>query len=93
MRTFTQAFKDAAVLAVLAEKRRPADVARELSVLPQTLHQWLKKHNAGLGSRGDLRKRDPSSERMEITQLRAEVAHLRAVIAILQNRQESNNGH
>ena len=43
---YTEEFKVAAVQLIDAG-RRPAEVAREIGVVEQTLHNWLKAHREG----------------------------------------------
>lgn len=77
---FTEEFKVAAVQLVEAG-RRPADVAREIGVAEQTLHNWLKARRDGKLGHGLGAKVTP--EQMEIARLRAEVSRLKAETEIL----------
>jgi transposase len=73
-------FKVAAVLLIDAG-RRPAEVAREIGVVKQTLHNWPKAHREGRLSNGQGVKVTP--EPMEIARLRAEVGRLKMEADIL----------
>ena len=70
-RNFTDDFKAGAVRLVLEEGKTIADVARNLDLVPGALGEWVKraKANAGKGAPGAL----TSSERDELTRLRAEL--------------------
>jgi transposase len=78
--TYTVEFKVAAVQHVLAGKTA-AEVARELGVVEQTLHNWMKAYRAGKLSEGSGKAVTP--EQMEISRLRAELARTRMEVEIL----------
>ena len=61
--------------------RRPAEVAREIGVVEQTLHNRLKAHREGRLGHGQGVKGTP--EQMEIVRLRAEVGRLKMETDIL----------
>jgi len=71
---YTEEFKLAAVQ-LIAAGRRPAEVAREIGLVAQTLHNWLKAHREGRLGHGQAVKVSP--EQMEIARLRAEVGRLK----------------
>jgi transposase len=48
---YTEEFKVSAVQ-LIAAGRRPAEVAREIGVVEQTLHNWLKAHREGRSAMG-----------------------------------------
>ncbi len=77
---YTEEFKVAAVQRVEAG-HRPADVARELGVVEQTLHNWLKAQREGRLGHGQGRAVTP--EQMEIARLRSEVSRLKMEAEIL----------
>jgi transposase len=77
---FTEEFKVAAVQLEEAG-RRPAEVARELCVVEQTLHNWLKAYRDGRLGHGTAKAVTP--EQMEIARLRSENARLRMEAEIL----------
>jgi transposase len=77
---FTEEFKVAAVQLVEAG-RRPAEVARELGVVEQTLHNGLKAYRDGRLGHGTAKAVTP--EQMEIARLRSENARLRMEAEIL----------
>ena len=76
---FTTAFKAAAVQQVLAGKRA-ADVGRELGVVEQTLHNWLKAYR--LGKLGEPNSKAVTPEQMENSRLRAELARTKMELEI-----------
>jgi len=76
---YTEEFKAAAQL--IDAGRRPAEVAREIGVVEQTLHNWLKAHREGRLGHGQVVKVTP--EQMEIARLRAEVGRLKMEAEIL----------
>jgi len=71
-RFYTQEFKGEAVSLVVDGGLTVADVGRRLSISPQTLRNWIKKHNSGgfkcFGSHS-------------VTELEAEVSRLRKELA------------
>jgi transposase len=71
---YTEAFEVAAVQLIDAG-RRPAEVAREIGVVEQTLHNWLKAHREGRLGHGQAVEVSP--EQIEIARLRAEVGRLK----------------
>jgi transposase len=77
---YTEEFKVAAVQLIDAG-RRPAEVAREIGVVEQTLHNWLKAHREGRLGHGQGVKVTP--EQMEMARLRAEVGRLKMEADIL----------
>ena len=88
---FTLEFKQAAVRQVEVDKRRPAEVARELGVIEQTLHTWLKAHRLGKLSGATANSRPITAEQMEMSRVLAENArlktHLELSMSILLYRQ------
>lgn len=79
--SYTTEFKLAAVQLVEAG-RKPAEVCRELGVIEQTLHNWLKAHREGrLGHHHPVKALTP--DQMELSRLRAEVARLKMEAEIL----------
>lgn len=74
-RNFADDFKAGAVRLVLEEGKTVAEVSRNLDLVPGALREWAKrtKVNAGEGPPGAL----TSSERVELTRLRAEVRQAR----------------
>ena len=78
---FTEEFKVAAVHLVNSG-RRPAEVARELSIAEQTLHNWLRAQREGRLGRAKPAK-PVTAEQMEISRLRAENARLKMEAEIL----------
>jgi transposase len=77
---FTTEFKAAAVQQVLAGKR-VADVGRELGVVEQTLHNWLKAYR--LGKLGEPSSKAVTPEQMENSRLRAELARTKMELEIV----------
>lgn len=77
---FTEEFRVAAVQLVQSG-RRAAEVARELGLAEQTLHNWLKAHREGRLGHGIGKAVTP--EQMEIARLRAENARLKMEAEIL----------
>ena len=55
---YTEEFKVAAVQLIDAG-RRPAEVAREIGVVEETLHDWLKAHHEGRLGHGQAVKVTP----------------------------------
>ena len=77
---YTVEYKIAAVQQVLAGKK-VAEVARDLGVVEQTLHNWMKAYRAGkLASTGS---KQISPEQMENSRLRAELARTRMELEIV----------
>jgi len=72
-RSFTAEYKKNAVSLVLDEGRSVAEVARGISMKPQTLGNWVKKERAERPVDKDLAE----PERQELERLRDEVADLR----------------
>jgi transposase len=62
-------------LQLIAARRRPADVAREIGVVEQNLHNWHKAHREGRLGHGQVVEVSP--EQMKIARLRAEVGRLK----------------
>ncbi len=77
---YTVEFKAAAVQQVLAGKRA-AEVGRELGVVEQTLHNWLKAYR--LGKLGEPNSKAVTPEQMENSRLRAELARTRMELEIV----------
>jgi transposase len=77
---FTVEFKLAAVQQVLAGKTA-AEVARELGVVEQTLHNWMKAYR--LGKLGDGKGKAVTPEQMENSRLRAELARTKMELEIV----------
>lgn len=78
--SYTTEFKLAAVQLVEAG-RKPAEVCRELGVIEQTLHNWLKAHREG--RLGHHQAKPLTPDQMELSRLRAEVARLKMEAEIL----------
>ena len=77
---YTVEYKVAAVQQVLAG-RKVAEVARDLGVVEQTLHNWMKAYRGGkLGSAGG---KQISPEQMENSRLRAELARTKMELEIV----------
>jgi len=76
---YTEEFKVAAVQ-LFDAGRRPTEVAREIDVIEQTLHKWLKAHREG--RLGHVQGANVAPEQMEITRLRAEAGRLEMVIPL-----------
>ena len=77
---YTVDYKVAAVQQVLAGKM-VAEVARDLGVVEQTLHNWMRAYRSGkLGSGGG---KQISPEQMENSRLRAELARARMELEIV----------
>jgi transposase len=77
---YTVEYKVAAVQQVLAG-RKAAEVARELGVVEQTLHNWMKSYRAG--TLGDGTGKQVSPEQMEISRLRSELARSKMELEIV----------
>lgn len=77
---YTVEFKSAAVQQVLAGKRA-ADVGRELGVVEQTLHNWIKAYR--LGKLGDANSKAVTPEQMENSRLRSELARTKMELEIV----------
>ena len=80
---FTLEFKQAAIRQVEVDKKRPADVARELGVIEQTLHSWLKSHRLGKLSGASAHGKPITAEQMEMSRVLAENARLKMEVEIL----------
>jgi transposase len=72
-RSFTKEFKTDAVALVIDSERSIADVARSLGIGEQTLGNWVRQALIDRGERSGL----TTNERVELTELRREVARLR----------------
>jgi transposase len=72
-RSFTSEFKADAVALVIDEGRSIADVARSLGIGEQTLGNWVRQARIDRGERAGL----TTNERVELAELRREVARLR----------------
>jgi len=79
---YTLEFKREAVRQVEAGKR-PAALARELGVIEQTLHSWLKAHRKGKLSGATAGGKPITAEQMELSRVRAENARLKMEVEIL----------
>jgi transposase len=77
---YTVEYKVAAVRQVLGGKKA-AEVARELGVVEQTLHNWIKACRGGKLSDGTGKPVSP--EQMENSRLRAELARARMELEIV----------
>jgi len=77
---YTIEFRTAAVRQVLAGKKI-AEVARELGIAEQSLHNWIKRHREGKLAIGKGNAITP--ERMEISRLKAELARSKMEVEIL----------
>lgn len=77
---FTDEFKVAAVRQALAGKKI-AEVARELGVVEQTLHNWVKAYRTGKLGTGTGKAVTP--EQMENSRLRAELARTKMELEIV----------
>ena len=71
---YTQEFKQEAARLVESGQSQ-ASVARTLSVVEQTLGNWVKAHRAGT-LKGASSKSQVTAEQMEISRLRAELARV-----------------
>ena len=80
---FTLEFKQAAVRQVEVDGKRPADVARELGVIEQTLHTWLKSNRQGKLSGATSHGKPITAEQMEMSRVLAENARLKMEVEIL----------
>lgn len=80
-RKFTKEFKSEVVRLVLEEGKSVAEVARDLDVLVNSVHGWVKqaKIDAGQGPDGAL----TTAEKEELTRLRKEVRELKLEREIL----------
>jgi transposase len=72
-------FRARAIDLVRASGLRPAQVARDLGITPETLRLWLKQAAIDAGERAGL----TTDERTELARLRREVAVLREEREIL----------
>ncbi len=72
-RSFTDEFKADAVALVIDEGRSIADVARSLGVSESNLGNWVRQARIDRGERAGL----TTNERVELVELRREVARLR----------------
>jgi transposase len=77
---YTVEFKAAAVQQVLAGKTA-AEVGRELGVIKQTLHNWMKAYR--LGKMGEAGGKAVTPEQMENSRLRAELARTKMELEIV----------
>ena len=78
---YTQEFKEEAVNLVVAGKLTVAEVGRRLSISPQTLRNWIKRHRCeGLVSSG---VRSVTELEAENSRLRKELAEARLEKEIL----------
>ena len=77
---YTAEYKIAAVQQVLAGKKA-AEVSRELGVVEQTLHNWLKAYRQG--KLGGSVSNAVTPEQMENSRLRAELARARMELEIV----------
>ena len=81
--TYTLEFKQAAIRQVEVGGKRPALVARELGIIEQTLHSWLKAHRAGKLTGGSIAGKPITAEQMEMSRILAENARLKMEVDIL----------
>ena len=77
---YTVEFKASAVQQVLAGKKI-AVTARELGIVEQTLHNWIKQHRQGKIDAG--RGKAVTPEQMEISRLKAELARSKMELEIV----------
>ena len=77
---YTEEFKAAAVQQVLAGKKA-AEVARELGMVEQTLHNWLKAYKQG--KLGTATGKAVTPEQMEISRLKSELARAKMELEIV----------
>ena len=77
---YTMEFRVAAVQQAMAGKK-VADVARELGISEQSLHNWIKRHREGKleVSKGPA----VTPEQMEISRLKAELARSKMELEIV----------
>ena len=80
---FTLEFKLEAVRQVDGLGKRPADVARELGIVEQTLHSWLKANREGQLTQVAPGAKAVTPEQMELSRLLAENARLKQEVEIL----------
>jgi transposase len=71
---YTEEFKVAAVQLIDAG-RRPAEVAREIGVVEQTLHNWLKAHREGRLGHGQVVRAEVGRLKMEAEILKKAAAY------------------
>ena len=76
LRNFDRAFKVEAVRLITEEKRKVAQVARELGIQPNLLHRW-KRQFAEDGGNAFVEKGHLPPEQEELRRLRRENADLR----------------
>jgi transposase len=93
-RSYDKDFKLSAVRMVKEEGKRVAEVARDLDVAEQTLHNWVKKYtedkeNSFVGS-GNLKPADKSTRDLEkkIRDLEEENAILKKAMGIFAKNQK-----
>lgn len=72
-RSFDRAFRVEAVRLVTEEKRKAAEVARDLGISATLLHRW-KQQLAEEGARAFPGKGHPSAEQEELRRLRRQLA-------------------
>lgn len=80
-RKFSDDFKDSAVELVLKEGKKPAQVARDLDLVPSVFGRWVEqaRANEGKSTRGTL----TTEEKEELGRLRKEVRELKLEREIL----------
>ena len=89
-RQFTDEFKAGAVRLVLEERRRVAEVARDLGLTPSTLRVWVERARADrTGGKTGL----TTDERAELAALRKEMRVVRMERDILKKAVVSSTGH
>jgi transposase len=93
-RTFDKEFKVQAVRMVKEDGKRVAEVARELDIAEQTLHNWVKKYNkdkeASFVGSGNLKPEDQSAhdQQRRIRDLEEENAILKKAMGIFAKDQK-----